>query len=67
MTEADMQARLNQVHQSDPEAKVFVRGDRDTVHGNIVHLLELLRSAGFYKISFEIKSEALKAVPGAGT
>jgi len=66
MTEADMQARLIQVHQSDPEAKVFVRGDRDTVHGNIVHLLDMLRSAGFYKISFEIKSEALKAVPGPG-
>src|SRR6266480_4792661 len=66
MTEADMQARLIQVHQSDPEAKVFVRGDRDTVHGNIVHLLDMLRSAGFYKISFEIKSEALKGVPGPG-
>ena len=67
MTEADLQARLIQVHQSDPEAKVFVRGDRDTVHGNIVHLLDMLRSAGFYKISFEIKSEALKGVPGTGT
>ena len=67
MNEADMQARLIQVHQSDPEAKVFLRGDRDTVHGNIVHLLDLLRHAGFYKISFEIKSEALKGVPGAGT
>jgi biopolymer transport protein ExbD len=66
MTDADMQARLIQVHQSDPEAKVFVRGDRDTVHGNIVHLLDMLRAAGFYKISFEIKSEALKGVPAPG-
>jgi biopolymer transport protein ExbD len=66
MTEADLQTRLIQVHQTDPEAKVFVRGDRDTVHGNIVHLLDMLRSAGFYKISFEIKSEALKGVPGVG-
>ena len=62
----EMQARLVKVHQSAPDAKVFVRGDRDTVHGNIVQLLDMLRSAGFYKISFEIKSEALKAVPGAG-
>jgi hypothetical protein len=30
-------------------------------------LLDMLRSAGFYKISFEIKSEALRGVPGAGT
>lgn len=62
----EMQARLTKVHQSAPDAKVFVRGDRDTVHGNIVQLLDMLRSAGFYKISFEIKSEALKGVPGAG-
>ena len=62
----EMQSRLGKVHQSAPDAKVFVRGDRDTVHGNIVQLLDMLRSAGFYKISFEIKSEALKNVPGAG-
>jgi biopolymer transport protein ExbD len=63
----EMQSRLQKVHQSSPEAKVFVRGDRDTVHGNIIQLLEMLRAAGFYKISFEIKSEALKGVPAPGT
>ena len=57
--------RLRQVHQSAPEAKVFVRGDRDSVHLNVTHALDIIRSAGFYKISFEIRSEALKAVPGA--
>ena len=62
----EMQDRLIKVHQSAPDAKVFVRGDRDTVHGNIVQLLDMLRSAGFYKISFEIKSEALKGVPAPG-
>ena len=59
-----MLTQLQQVHQSDPEAKVFVRGDASTVHGNIIHLLDLLRAAGFYKISFEIKSEAAKGFPG---
>jgi biopolymer transport protein ExbD len=56
--------RLKQVHAENPEAKVFVRGDRDTVHFNIIRVLDLLRSAGFYKVAFEIKSEALKGVPG---
>src|ERR1700747_406980 len=64
VSDADLQARLIKVHQSDPEAKVFVRGDRDSVHQNVAHLLEMLRFAGYYKISFEIKSEALKGVPG---
>src|SRR5207244_4134726 len=64
VTEQDLQARLTKVHQSSPEAKVFVRGDRDTAHLNVTRLLDYLRSAGYYKISFEIKSEALKGVPG---
>ncbi len=56
--------KLKQVHAENPEAKVFIRGDRDTVHFNIIRVLDLLRSAGFYKVAFEIKSEALKGVPG---
>ncbi len=61
----EMLPRLQKVHQEDPEAKVFLRGDRDTVHGNVIHLLDILRAAGFYKIAFEIKSEAAKGVPAA--
>jgi biopolymer transport protein ExbD len=45
-------SRLRKVHDSAPEAKVFVRGDRDSVHLNVTHALDIIRSAGFYKISF---------------
>src|SRR2546430_16462499 len=37
-------AILGKVHQENPDAKVFVRGDRDTVHGNIIRVLDILRS-----------------------
>jgi biopolymer transport protein ExbD len=59
-------ARLKKVHDENPEAKVFIRGDADTVHGNIIRVLDILRSVGFYKVAFEIKSEAAKniSVPG---
>jgi len=56
--------RLRQAHASAPEAKVFLRGDRDSAHLNVAHALDIIRSSGYYKISFEIKSEALKGVPG---
>jgi biopolymer transport protein ExbD len=59
-------ARLKQVHDENPEAKVFVRGDADTVHFNVIRVLDILRSVGFYKVAFEIKSESLKSVPGSG-
>src|SRR5215212_10276017 len=58
---------LAKVHQENPDAKVFVRGDRDTMHGNIIRVLDILRSQGFYKIAFEIKSQAAAGVPSAGT
>ena len=58
--------KLQQVYKENPDAKVFVRGDADTVHGNIIKVLEYCRAAGFYKISFEIKSEAAKNIPGGG-
>ena len=65
-TDADMQARLIQVHQSDPEAKMFVRGDREAVHGNIDSFAGPDSLGGVHKISFEIKSQALGgAGPGA--
>src|SRR4051812_860668 len=66
MTYDVLTARLKKVHDENPEAKVFVRGDANTVHGNIIRVLDILRSVGFYKIAFEIKSEALKAVPAPG-
>ena len=64
VTDEDLISRLRKVHDSAPDAKVFVRGDKDSVHLNVAHALDIIRSAGFYKISFEIKSEALKGVPG---
>src|SRR5206468_5460618 len=66
MTYDKLVEKLKAVHAENPEAKVFVRGDADTVHFNIIRVLDLLRSAGFYKVAFEIKSEALKGLPGPG-
>ena len=66
MTYDTLTAKLKQVHDENPEAKVFIRGDADTVHFNVIRVLDILRSVGFYKVAFEIKSESLKGVPGSG-
>jgi biopolymer transport protein ExbD len=58
---------LKKVYAENPDAKVFVRGDAETVHGNIIRVLELLRASGFYKIAFEIKSEAAKGALSPGS
>ena len=48
--------RLQQVYKTNPEAKIFIRGDADAVHGNVTRMLDQIRSSGFTKLSFEIKS-----------
>ncbi|MEP6604300.1 MAG: biopolymer transporter ExbD [Spartobacteria bacterium] len=63
MTPDAMQVKLRQVHQENPEAKVFVRGDASTPHLNVTRLLDQLRNAGFYKIAFEIKSYSAAELP----
>src|ERR1700730_2288466 len=50
--------KLQQVYKTNPEAKIFIRGDRDAVHGNVTRMLDQIRSSGFTKLSFEIKSRA---------
>src|SRR6201989_931521 len=45
--------KMKQVASENPEAQVFVRGDSNTVHGNIIRVLDILRSVGYYKIAFE--------------
>ena len=49
-----------------PEAKIFIRGDREALHGNVTRLLDQIRSTGFTKIAFEIKSQATAGVPAPG-
>jgi biopolymer transport protein ExbD len=61
----EIQPKLLQLYRTNPEAKIFIRGDRETVHGNVTRMLDQIRSSGFSKISFEIKSQATSGVPGA--
>ena len=54
----DISGRLAQIYKSNPDAKVFIRGDREAVHGNVTRMLDQIRSSGFTKLSFEIRSRA---------
>ncbi len=55
--------KLQALYAISPDAKVFVRGDRDALHGNVIRLLNQIRSSGYNRIAFEIKSEAGKGIP----
>jgi biopolymer transport protein ExbD len=55
--------RLRKIYLTNPDAKIFIRGDAEAVHGNVTRLLDQIRSSGYTKISFEIKSQAAAGVP----
>ena len=58
----DILPRLQAIYRTNPEAKIFIRGDAEAVHGNVTRMLDQIRSSGFSKLSFEIKSKAGKGV-----
>jgi biopolymer transport protein ExbD len=58
--------KLQAIYATSPDAKVFVRGDREALHGNVIRLLNQIRSSGYSKVAFEIKSEAGKGIPAPG-
>jgi biopolymer transport protein ExbD len=58
--------KLRAIYQTSPDAKIFIRGDRDALHGNVIRLLDQIRASGYNRIAFELKSEAGKAIPAPG-
>ena len=60
----DVAPRLKIIYATSPDAKIFVRGDAEALHGNVTRLLDQIRSTGFNKVAFEIKSQSAAGVPG---
>ena len=59
--------KLVQVHRVSPGAKIFIRGDQDAYHGDVLRLIEQVRAAGIYRIAFEIKSPSVATGIGGST
>ena len=62
----DVPLKLRPIYATQPEAKIFIRGDAEALHGNVTRLLDQIRSTGFTKIAFEIKSQSGTGVPVPG-
>ena len=66
ITYEDVAGKLRPLHVTNPDAKIFIRADNEALHGNVTRLLDQIRSTGFNKIAFEIKSQASAGVPAPG-
>jgi biopolymer transport protein ExbD len=46
---------LEGARRSNPNLRVFISGDRDARHGDIIRVLDLVRAAGIDRVAFEIQ------------
>lgn len=46
---------LNAWRKTNENVRVFISGDADARHGDIMHVLDLVRSTGIQKVAFEIR------------
>ena len=63
VTDGDVMPRLVALSKGNPNLKVFVSADREALHGEVMKLLDRVRSAGIEKVAYEIK---IKHVVGGG-
>jgi biopolymer transport protein ExbD len=43
---------------SQPDLRVYIQGDSDAIHGDIIAVLDRVRSAGIQKVAFQIKPDS---------
>ena len=58
VTDGDVMPRLLAIHKANPNVKLFISGDREALHGDVMKLLDRVRSAGIEKVAYEIKIKA---------
>lgn len=52
---------------NDKEARIYVRGDKEALHGEVISTLDKLRAAGVHKVIFEIKAAKSDSTSVAST
>ena len=51
----ELVASLAARHRTNANLRVFISGDQDARHGDVIHALDLVRSTGIGKVGFEIR------------
>ena len=51
----ELVALLAAAQKTNASLRVFISGDQDARHGDVIHVLDLVRSTGIDKVAFEIR------------
>ncbi len=63
MRDDQLVSSLAASRQKNPAMRVFISGDKQALHGDIIHVLDLVRSAGIEKVAFEIRPPGKAEAP----
>ncbi len=47
----ELLARLHAVTESNPNVRIYIRGDRDIAYGTVIEVMAMLNAAGFSKVA----------------
>ena len=59
----ELVAALSAMQKTNANLRVFISGDKDARHGEVIRVLDLVRSTGIEKVAFEIREPAKGATP----
>ena len=51
----ELVAALLALQKTNPNVRVFISGDQDARHGDVIRVLDLVRTAGIDKVAFEVR------------
>ncbi len=61
----DVLPRLQQMHQANAQVKVSLSAEQNALHGDVITLLDQVRSSGIEKIGYQIKTAPPTGAAGA--
>ena len=56
MLDEQILPRLYQLHQANKDVKVSLSAEQNALHGDVIRLLDRIRSAGIQKVGYQIKT-----------
>ncbi len=64
MLDEQIMPRLYQLFQENKDVKVSISAEQQALHGDVIRLLDRVRSTGIQKIGYQIKTAAPTGAPG---
>jgi biopolymer transport protein ExbD len=60
----DVHPRLFKLHETNPEVKISISAETLALHGDVIGVLDKVRSVGITKIGYQIKTASVTGAPG---